>query len=1793
MNPAFAPTVRGGAAALGLLFALLFQPAFTGHANSPCVVLGEHSADPATATQLEGLHCITGFSADAELQASWSFTAGDLNNRLATVSLSAAAGQRVQLDVLVPGADDAIATLTAANGRSEEAVWILLPADYLLRFQVSGEEGRFVFAADSPGDRWSVSRTPTGASGRDGRVNGAFQQLGSLDGGADTLRWTVSEDAGESLLWRLEFGGTAGFPLTLKLYDSEGSELMHHAVAAGAAMDLMDIELPAGENTFVLGPAGQTPQAGYFLRVSQLGPVTDGRKQGRTGSLTAAARIDLASGVSGSLLEDQTDYYHLQVTEAEAGFHELRLAADDDINSLCMEVAGGIELFCSAVEGELVVPLLRLDEGEYWFEINGRRNDEPAYSLSFTEVPAPEDDSIVFAPAGARANAFPLAEAGGARITHGGRTTTWLEFDVAESGLYRVQVQGAGELRQLRVTDGGGANIRSERQPRMDNIPLRTGTNYIALDAEAGQYALRVLRLGDLPPAQEPQPAAPAAEAAATGSLPQELEQLDIAARPEGTIVPGTNHHSNRAVRLDAGRDYTATIDGPDAHYRFTLLADTQVRLTLTPPEDGDMRLRLQPAAVENHTGDVPGEPVVAHQWLSAGDYSVQIRRNNDSHGWYTLRLDILDPLNLPLGLSPANAPNSQPLPANLKLAVPGNREDMSFLLPVTEVDTTLQVDIMDGSFRDVRILPYPDTRAGQRLSHLEADEEAGIFTTLLEGDVQYHLMLMSGAAEAWDLEFAFADGVEPVALPDPREHLELELELEAMRVAAWSRLGQSVEATLTVSNVSDEDVQFDLQTHASDPRASLAGLPAGLSLAAGDTVELPFRLSLPDDLRSDRPFTLTVGLSNEEGQTATATEDLLAICDAPHVLPGYWTPEPFASLSYWNHALAAFGTTITGEPVQENHDSRLIDGRVSVSRPRTFATGKEFRLDLNRDVTVQAVALHPIGGGSANERLRDFEIALSADGENWETVLTASLSGAAIEQVFEIPEPQTARHARLTVLNSQDRNSNISVGEFKLLGFDAPLERVNLADPQLGGHVVRANVWTGMSGPLEGPASGPGEGRPHVSVDGETGPLEMVLGFHENRAAMIESLQWQDYELRTNNHVYVPAVAVYVSTESPLGPWEHLTDWQLDRSDSPAEGAPAELSLDLAEPVWARFVRLVEITEDGTERRNLNLPSPLRVFERTHDDEYRSILSEWGMDRQVSGFEHSHPELVELATAEFAENMAAESARVLTDESSGFVQTGNFVAWYEFTVPEDANQLSLDIVSGASVALEYELFDAEGQTVAAGHSGDNLSLTVEPGTYRLSIAEPPRSIAFVWDNSGSVSSFAAMTYAALDEFAAGIRPDFEEVMLAVFASGGANFLLPDWSGSAEEVMRTLNAYDRSDGSSDAGAALISVNRQLQERRGSRAILLITDAAFGFSNTPAVWQGIEAAGTQIFTMHVSSDSTADAQDYMQDLADAREGHFAASPTYADLESGFARADCHIRRPKPYGVSVSFEQRVAQPGQLSVSLPAEGEASAGGMSAAGTGAIQVILDASGSMWQTLDGRFRYQIANDVLADLVSEVLPEDVPFALRVFGNREADVCRTDLEVALAPLEAGAVAAVIAGIEPQPFAGTPLAESILLAQQDLAGASGPRTLILITDGEESCDGDVEGAITELRSAGFDVVLNVIGFDFDAEDVEAARERFRSWAELGGGQYFDATDAAELADALERSVAPPFEVVDETGAVIARGTVGGSPVDVDGGTYTVRILSEPGQLLENVLIDGELLEVELNHSVNGDM
>jgi len=234
----------------------------------------------------------------------------------------------------------------------------------------------------------------------------------------------------------------------------------------------------------------------------------------------------------------------------------------------------------------------------------------------------------------------------------------------------------------------------------------------------------------------------------------------------------------------------------------------------------------------------------------------------------------------------------------------------------------------------------------------------------------------------------------------------------------------------------------------------------------------------------------------------------------------------------------------------------------------------------------------------------------------------------------------------------------------------------------------------------------------------------------------------------------------------------------------------------------------------------------------------------------------------------------------------------------------------------------------------------------------------------------------------------------------------------------------------------------------------------------------------------------------------------------------------------------------------EPGKIAVTL------------AAGTrsgGAIEIILDASGSMLQKLGGERRIDIAKKTLTKLTSSTIPAGTPFAFRVFG-REVDSCQTDLDVPVGPLNPAAVAQRIAALVAKNGAKTPIGASLDKAADDLKSVAGEKLIVLVTDGEETCGGDPAAAIERLRKAGIGTRVSIVGFALEDEKLATT---FRRWSDAGGGAFFDAKDAAGLDKSLTEALRPGFEVVNAQAQVIASGVVGGDAVLAPAGNHTVRI------------------------------
>jgi secreted protein with Ig-like and vWFA domain len=229
-----------------------------------------------------------------------------------------------------------------------------------------------------------------------------------------------------------------------------------------------------------------------------------------------------------------------------------------------------------------------------------------------------------------------------------------------------------------------------------------------------------------------------------------------------------------------------------------------------------------------------------------------------------------------------------------------------------------------------------------------------------------------------------------------------------------------------------------------------------------------------------------------------------------------------------------------------------------------------------------------------------------------------------------------------------------------------------------------------------------------------------------------------------------------------------------------------------------------------------------------------------------------------------------------------------------------------------------------------------------------------------------------------------------------------------------------------------------------------------------------------------------------------------------------------------------------------------------------------------------MLQPLEGSTRADVAKSTLIDLVTNTIPAGTPLALRIFGQTP-DSCETSLAVPLQPLDPAAMSATIQNVPIVNLVRTPLGESLRQVGQDLQDVDGPKIIVLVTDGEETCGGDAEAAIRDLVSQGIDVHVNIVGF---ALDDEALKDTFDRWAQIGNGVYIDAANAEELSAAVETAVQAPFRVLDADGNVVATGVVGGGSVQVPAGTYTIEVLTDPERRVEGIEVQaGERTRVDL--------
>jgi outer membrane protein OmpA-like peptidoglycan-associated protein len=741
--------------------------------------------------------------------------------------------------------------------------------------------------------------------------------------------------------------------------------------------------------------------------------------------------------------------------------------------------------------------------------------------------------------------------------------------------------------------------------------------------------------------------------------------------------------------------------------------------------------------------------------------------------------------------------------------------------------------------------------------------------------------------------------------------------------LAAFWPDAQNVRLPLEIVNQGSKPMELQLEAHASQQNVEVSFSDPNPTAPPGGRASTQVLLCVPPDMDAGQPVTITVQASDSKGARVTTQAHLFAECAAPPQQSEQYWPLPEELLGGLNVAWTALGAEVEGEDREKKQVLTIFDGYTpfdgGYSRPPRFPREFTVRLAGDAPVPVVGVALHPQAAkGKPDLRTKSFDVLVSLDGQTFKQVFSGELDRCAEEQTFVFDEPVEARYARLRInSNHEGTSGRMMLGQWKVIaspGVHIPgRPPLNIASAHLGAHVDWADPFPGEASYLQGMLD---ENERAAGFDlREPRPIQWVVSFFQQRAARITELQWVDGDPR-NRYESLSEIVVSASMESPLGPWTELGLWKLERT---ADGVAPFV---LPEPQWARYLMFTSYDPDKS-RSSWQMPKALRVIEQLPDESYRSITGEWGHYAQAAVYEkleRPEPEPFITPSDRYATRSDAHLLEAGTSYS-GSVQVGENDEWHRIEIPDEADRLTLNLQGRPNLRVLVRMEDAEGEAVALQR--DDLSprqrllrAKVTPGeVYYLRVYEPPRSIVFAWDNSGSMGPYKPAIYQGLRRFVGEVKPGIEYANFLPFQSENPKLLLPEWSDQSHQLWVALNNYHRQDDSSSAEPNLLAATKALADRDGARAILLLTDAeTFGYKYSGELWQAMAGSPPQIFSVELHSGSSPPyQQNLMQSWAAVNNGRYNLFTSQPDIDIAFSRASCLLRRPAYYTLTSAMEK----------------------------------------------------------------------------------------------------------------------------------------------------------------------------------------------------------------------------------------------------------------------------------------
>jgi Ca-activated chloride channel homolog len=180
-------------------------------------------------------------------------------------------------------------------------------------------------------------------------------------------------------------------------------------------------------------------------------------------------------------------------------------------------------------------------------------------------------------------------------------------------------------------------------------------------------------------------------------------------------------------------------------------------------------------------------------------------------------------------------------------------------------------------------------------------------------------------------------------------------------------------------------------------------------------------------------------------------------------------------------------------------------------------------------------------------------------------------------------------------------------------------------------------------------------------------------------------------------------------------------------------------------------------------------------------------------------------------------------------------------------------------------------------------------------------------------------------------------------------------------------------------------------------------------------------------------------------------------------------------------------------------------------------------VILVLDASGSMWGQIGGKPKMQIAKEVVGKVIANWKEAD-EIGLVAYGHRQKGSC-DDIQVLIEPgkLDKDAYMKAVKGLNAK--GKTPMTAAVRMAAESLKFTEKKATVILVSDGIETCDVDPCAVASELEKLGVGLTVHTVGFNVDDP---AAKDQLKCLAENTGGIATTAENADELEAKINETI-----------------------------------------------------------------